>query len=607
MNCSRCLGVAALLGLAISAASQTKPLSSFDVQVKPLLARMTLAEKIGQMTQPDQESIKDLADIETCFVGSILSGGSSDPKEGNSLEAWTNLYDRLQRHTANTRLKIPILYGVDAVHGHNNILGAVVFPHNIGMGCTRNPALVERMERVTAEEVRATGIQWAFAPCVTVPQDERWGRTYEGFSEDPQLVKEMAGAAVRGFQGTDLANPLSILACAKHFIGDGGTAYGSARGGRGLDQGDTRVDEATLRRLHLEGYIAAVQAGVGSIMPSYSSWNGVKVSGNKHLLTEILKQELGFQGFLISDYNAIDQVDRDYKKAIGISINAGMDMAMVPSRYKEFIADLKQLVDEGVVPMARIDDAVTRILRVKFAMGLMDPNRSQLADRGLHKTFGSPEHRQVAREAVRQSLVLLKNQNQVLPLKKTAARIHVGGKSADDIGNQCGGWTIDWQGKSGAVTPGGTTVLAAIKQAVSKGTQVTFSKDGTGAAGATVGVVVIGELPYAEGNGDRADLALAPEDVAAVAKMKAAGIPVVVILFSGRPMILGGVLDQADAVVAAWLPGTEGEGIADVLFGDFKPTGKLSFAWPRSMAQVATHPGGKGYDPLFAFGYGLSY
>jgi beta-glucosidase len=607
MNYSRCFCVAALLGAAISAASQPKPLSSFDAQVKPLLARMTLAEKIGQMTQPDQVFIKDPADIERYFVGSILSGGSSDPKEGNSLQAWTDLYDRLQQHTGNTRLKIPILYGVDAVHGHNNVLGAVIFPHEIGLGATRNAALVEKVERVTAEEVRATGIQWAFAPCVTVPQDVRWGRTYEGFSEDPQLVRQMAGAAVRGFQGTDLANPLAVLACAKHYAGDGGTAFGSGHGGKGLDQGDTRVDEATLRRIHLQGYIAAVQAGVGSIMPSYSSWNGVKASGDKHLLTEILKRDLGFQGFLISDYNALDQVDGDFKKAVGISINAGMDMAMVPSKYKEFIADLKQLVEEGAVPIARIDDAVTRILRVKFAMGLMDPKRSQLADRGLHKTFGSAEHRLVAREAVRQSLVLLKNRNQVLPLKKTAARIHVGGKSADDLGNQCGGWTIDWQGKSGDVTPGGTTVLAAIRQAVGKGTQVTFSKDGTGAAGATVGVVVIGEQPYAEGNGDRTDLALAQEDVDAVAKMKAAGIPVVAILFSGRPMILGGVLDKADAVVAAWLPGTEGEGIADVLFGDFKPTGKLSFAWPRSMAQVARHPGDKEYDPLFAFGYGLSW
>lgn len=608
MTTSRLLLYATVLCVAaVSAAPPPKSLASFDPQAKALLAQMTLDEKIGQMTQPDQEAIKDLSDIEHYFVGSILSGGSSDPKEGNSLQAWTDLYDRLQQHTTLTRLKIPILYGVDAVHGHNNILGAVIFPHDIGLGCTRNAALVEKVERVTAEEVRATGIQWAFAPCVTVPQDIRWGRTYEGFSEDPQVVQELGAAAVRGFQGTDLADPLSILACAKHYIGDGGTAFGSTRKGTGLDQGDTRVDEATLRRIHLQGYISTVKAGVGSIMPSYSSWNGVKVSGNKHLLTEILKQELGFEGFLISDYNAIDQVNPNFKTAIGISINAGMDMAMVPSRYKEYIADLKQLVEEGVVPMSRIDDAVTRILRVKIAMGLLDSKRSQLADRGLQKGFGSPEHRAVARQAVRESLVLLKNQNKVLPIAKTAARIHVAGKSADDLGNQCGGWTIDWQGKSGDVTPGGTTLLAAIKKAASAKTEVTFSKDGTGAAGATVGVVVIGEKPYAEGNGDRTDLKPAQEDMEAVANMKAAGIPVVVVLFSGRPMILGPVLEQADAVVAAWLPGTEGAGITDVLFGDFKPVGKLSFAWPRSMEQVAKHTGDPGYDPLFRFGYGLSF
>jgi beta-glucosidase len=593
-----------LLCLAAAAAfAQPRAFSSFDAQVKPLVARMTLEEKIGQMTQPDQEHIRDLADIENLFIGSILSGGSSDPKEGNSLQAWTDLYDRLQQHTRNTRLKIPLLYGIDAVHGHNNVLGAVIFPHDIGLGCTRNPALVEKVERITAEEVRATGIQWAFAPCVTVPQDARWGRTYEGFSENPELVRQMAEAAVRGFQGDDLANPLSILACAKHFVGDGGTAFGSAGRGRGLDQGDTRVDEGTLRRIHLQGYIAAVKAGVGAIMPSYSSWNGVKVSGSKQLLTGILKQELGFEGFLISDYNAIDQIDPDYKKAIEISINAGMDMAMAPDHYKLYIDDLTQLVHEGRVPMARIDDAVTRILRVKFAMGLMDPARPTLADRGLQKTFGSAEHRAVARDAVRQSLVLLQNHNHTLPLAKTAARIHVAGKSADDIGNQCGGWTIDWQGRSGEVTPGGATVLAAIRKAAPRA-QVTFSRDGTGAAGATVGVVVIGELPYAEGNGDRSDLALAPEDVTAVNNMKGAGIPVVVVLFSGRPMILGDVLEKADAFVAAWLPGTEGDGIADVLFGDYKPTGKLSFAWPRSMEQ---YPRAKDTNPLFAFGFGLTY
>ena len=594
----RCLVAVAIGAFAIwlasqqagSAAPQGQSLSSFDPQVKALVARMTLDEKVGQMTQPDQEFIKDLSDIEHYSLGSILSGGSSDPKEGNSVQAWTDLYDRLQQHTTLSRLKIPILYGVDAVHGHNNILGAVIFPHNIGLGCTRNPELVEKVERVTAEEVRATGIQWVFAPCVAVPQDIRWGRTYEGFSEDPRIVSELGEAAVRGFQGASLANPLSVLACAKHFIGDGGTAYGSTK--TGLDQGDTRVDEATLRRVHLPGYISTVKAGVGSIMPSYSSWNGVKVSGSRQLLTGVLKDELGFQGFLISDYNAIDQVNKDYKTAIGMSVNAGMDMAMVPTRYKEFMADLKQLVQDGVVPMARIDDAVTRILRVKFAMGLMDPARSQLADRSLQKTVGSPEHRAVARQAVRESLVVLKNRNNVLPLAKTAARIHVAGKSADDIGNQCGGWTIDWQGKSGNVTTGGTTVLAAIRNAVSPQVSITYSRDGSEAAGAKVAVVVIGETPYAEMQGDRADLSLPKEDIAAISNLAAAKVPIVVVLFSGRPMDLSPIFDVADGVVAAWLPGTEGAGIADVLFGDFKPKGKLSFAWR---------------SPSFPLGYGLTY
>ena len=596
------LTAAIAVAVSLPAAPPAKTLASFDPQAKALLARMTLEEKIGQMTQPDQEYVKDLADLEKYAIGSVLSGGSSDPKEGNSLGAWTDMYDRIQQHSAKTRLRIPILYGVDALHGHNNVLGAVIFPHNVGLGCARNAALVEKIARITAEEVRATGIQWTFAPCVAVPQDVRWGRTYEGFGEDPALVQELGAAAVRGLQGEDLANPLAVLACAKHYVGDGGTAFGSARGGKGLDQGDTRVDEATLRRIHLPGYVAAIREGVGTIMPSYSSWNGVKCSASKRLLTEILKQELGFQGFLISDYNALDQLAPDFKEAIAISINAGMDMAMVPERYREFIAGLEGLVKEGKVPMARIDDAVTRILRVKFALGMMDQGRSQLADRKLQKSFGSAEHRAVARDAVRQSLVLLKNERGTLPLAKGAVRIHVGGKNADDLGNQCGGWTIDWQGKSGAVTSGGTTILAAIRKAVGSATRVTFAKDGTGAAGAAVGVVVIGEKPYAEFDGDRADLSLAAEDVAAINNMKAAGIPVVVVLLSGWPLILGEVLEKADALVAAWLPGSEGEGVTDVLFGDFAPTGKLSFSWPRTMQQL-----GERQAALFAYGYGLKY
>ncbi len=591
-----------------TAASEPKDLTSFDSQVEALLAKMTLDEKIGQMTQAELGALGDLKEVETLYLGSVLSGGDSDPAEGNSLEAWTDAYDRCQQQAAKTRLAIPILYGIDALHGHNNVLGAVIFPHHIGLGCTRNPKLVEQVAHVTAVEVRATGINWTFAPCITVPCDERWGRTYEGFSEDPDLVTELGVAAIHGYQGNSLSDPLSILACAKHYVGDGGTEPGTgAFSEDGLDQGDMRVDEETLRRVHLAPYVAAVDAGVGTIMPSYSSWNGLKCSANKYLLTDVLKEEMGFEGFLISDYNAVDQVDDDYKEAIEKCINAGMDMVMVPTNYRNFIHDLKELVNEGRVPMERIDDAVTRILRVKFAMGLMDKDRSVMADRSLAADFGSPAHRALAREAVRQSLVLLKNEGQALPLSKTAARIHVAGKSADNIGNQCGGWTIRWQGETGNVTTGGTTILKAIKDAVGADTEVTFSVDGSEADGADVGVVVIGETPYAEGNGDDPDLALDDADVAAVRTMHEAGIPVVVVVVSGRPLILGDVLDQADAIVAAWLPGTEGEGVADVLFGDYPPTGKLSFSWPRSLDQIPINVGDEPYDPLFPYDFGLSY
>jgi beta-glucosidase len=593
-------------------AAHVRPLSSYDGQVQELLSRMTLEEKLGQMTQAEQDALKETSDIEKYFLGSLLSGGSSDPKAGNSLEAWTNLYDGYQTRAMKTRLAIPLLYGIDGVHGHNNVLGAVVFPHNIGLGCTRNPQLVERAARIAAEEIRATGIQWTFAPCVTVPRDERWGRTYEGYSESPETVKMLGEAAVRGFQGNDLGNPLSVLACAKHFVGDGGTTLGTAsfqnpEKKRLLDQGDTRVSEKELREIHMQGYITTVRAGVGSIMPSYNSWNGVKCSASKRLLTDILKGELGFEGFLISDYNAIDQITPDYKSAIEISINAGMDMVMVPTKYREFFALLRELVKEGRVPMSRIDDAVKRIMRVKFAMGLMDKSRSQLADRKLHNSFGSAAHRQVARECVRQSLVLLKNKKRTLPLSKNLARLHVGGKSADDIGNQCGGWTIDWQGKSGDVTTGGTTILQAIQNTVSKKTRVTFSKDGSGACGADAGIVVVGETPYAEGMGDRDNLSLAEEDVRAINNMKQSGIPVVVLLLSGRPLMIDPALAQCDAFIAAWLPGTEGQGVADVLFGDYKPTGRLSFSWPRSMQQIPINIGDRNYDPRFRYGFGLTY
>ncbi len=601
-----------MAGLAMfgkGAAGKPNFFSKYDADVRKLLAQMTLDEKIGQMTQPDQMYLKSLDDIDNYHLGSLLSGGDSDPKTGNDLTSWTDMYDRYQERALKTRLRIPLLYGVDAVHGHNNVIGAVVFPHNIALGCTRDPKLVEAAARVTSEEIRATGINWAFGPCVAVPQDIRWGRTYEGFSEDPNIVKVLGEAANRGLQRQKLDDRLAVLACAKHYVADGGTTFGTGlpKGNGGdrypLDQGDTRVDEATLRRIHLPGYVTTVAGGVGTIMPSYSSWNGVKCSASKRLMTDLLKQELGFEGFLISDYGAVNQLPGDPKQQIETSINAGMDMVMVPEKYVEFFNNLKALVTEGRVPMARIDDAVTRILRTKLAMGMMNANNPQLADRSLHKSFGSADHRAVAREAVRKSLVVLKNDNRLLPLSKNA-RVHVAGKGHDDIGIQCGGWTITWQGAPGPTTKG-TTILEGIHKAVAPSTVVSHSADGSQCEGAKVGIAVIGELPYAEMNGDRTDLHLASEDIAVIDRMKSAGLRVVVVLLSGRPMFIDNILGKADAVVAAWLPGTEGDGVADVLFGDYKPTGKLSFTWPKD-SSTSLHRGDPGYQTLFPLGHGLS-
>ena len=610
-----------LAGMALLAASQDDAnaapaaaagqrfLTQFDPQAKKLLAQMTVDEKIGQMMQPDQMYLKSLDDIDKYHLGSLLSGGDSDPKSGNSLTAWTDMIDSYMDRSVKTRLRIPILYGVDALHGHNNVIGATIFPHNIGIGCTRDPKVVEAAARITGEEVRATGANWTFAPCVAVPQDIRWGRTYEGWSEDPDIVKSLTAAAVRGYQRARLDDPLSVLACAKHYLGDGGTTFGTGipkgDGSRfPLDQGDTRVDEQTLRKLHLPGYYPALEAGCTTVMPSYSSWNGEKLSGSKKLLTDLLKTEMGFQGFLISDYAALQQLrGATYKDQIELSINAGMDMVMIPEKYEDFFKNMKALVDEQRIPMTRIDDAVTRILRVKLAMGMMNPKNSQLANRSLHKTFGSPEHRAVARDAVKKSVVLLKDDNQVLPIAKNAKRIHVAGKSYDNLGNQCGGWTITWQGQSPEV---GTTIRKALEKAVSPSTVLSFSPDGSNCEGAALGIAVIGETPYAEMQGDRTDLHLAAEDVATIERMKNAGLKVVVVLLSGRPMYIDNILGKADAILAAWLPGTEGQGVTDVLFGDYKPTGKLSYTWPKD-SSTSLHRGDPGYVAMYPLGYGLSY
>jgi beta-glucosidase len=585
------------------------PFARFDTQARALLARMTLEEKVGQMVQAEFSALKDPADVQTYFLGSLLAGGNGDPKSGNTLLDWTSAYDAFQSQSLKTRLRIPLIFGVDALHGHNNVLGAVIFPHNIGLGCSRNASLVERAARVTAEEMRATGVNWAFAPCVAVPRDDRWGRAYEGYGESPDLARLLGEAAVRGLQTSNLAGATSVAACAKHFAGDGGTTFGTGtpvQNHRYLDQGDTQLSETDLRDIHLQGYVGAIDAGVATIMPSYNSWNGAKASGSTQLLTDILKTGMGFDGFLISDYNAVDQLPGDYKSQIAQSANAGMDMFMVPDKYAQAHGLLVALAKDGTVPMTRIDDAVVRILRVKIAMGLLDAKRSPLANRSLHKTFGSAAHRLVARECVQQSLVVLKNDRQTLPLSKTVTRIHVAGKNADNIGNQCGGWTIDWQGKSGDVTPGGTTILAAIRSAVSSSTRVSTSVDGTGAEGADVGIVVVGETPYAEFMGDVPDLVLAAEDVTAIQNVARTGIPVVVLLVSGRPLAVEPILSSCRALVAAWLPGTEGQGVTDVLFGDVRPTGKLSVSWPRQ-GQGPVNVGDKTYDPLFPYGFGLSY
>ena len=571
-------------------------------QVDALLAQMTLDEKIGQIVQVDSAALTNKSDIATYFLGSVLSGGNSDPPDGNSPQSWLKFATSFEACTLQTRLKIPLIYGIDAVHGHNNIDGAVIFPHNIGMGAAHDPQLVEREERVTAEEVAGTGIRWAFAPCIAVAQDERWGRTYESFGEDPMLVSELGAAAVHGLQGGQLSvDPTAVLACAKHFIGDGGTKNGK-------DQGNAVCDEATLRRLYLPPYRDAVNAGVGSIMVSFSSWNGRKMSAEKYLLTDVLKNELGFKGFLVSDWAAIDQMSENYKSDVERSINAGMDMVMIPNgpgkpnNYVEFISDLKELVAEGLIPQSRIDDAVRRILRVKFAMGLFD---DPPVDPALTAAIGSPEHRAVARQAVRESLVLLKNENHTLPLSKSIKRLAVVGAAADDLGIQCGGWTISWQGDHGDVTHGGTTILAAIRHTVLPGTQVTFSPDAANLGNPDAVIAVVGEPPYAEMFGNRTNLDLSGQDAALIARAKNSGAPVVTILISGRPLILNSALDDSSAFVAAWLPGTEGQGVADVLFGDYNPTGKLPRTWPSNNDHLRA--GDKNANPSFPLGFGLLY
>ncbi|MEV8374118.1 glycoside hydrolase family 3 N-terminal domain-containing protein [Kribbella sp. NPDC056861] len=568
------------------------------VRVQDLLARMTLDDKLGQMIQAERLGITEPADVATYRLGSLLSGGSSQPTP-NTPQSWADMYDGFQRTALSSPLGIPLIYGVDAVHGHNGVKGATIFPHNIGLGATRDPVLAERIGEVTAQEVAGTGIDWNFAPCLCVVRNDRWGRTYESFGELPMLARTMA-PIINGMQGESLSDPGSVLATAKHYVGDGGTVGGK-------DQGETNISEAELRAIHLPPFKEAVRRGVGSVMISYSSFNGVKLHAGNYLIKDVLKGELGFDGIVVSDYNGIDKIDGQpgfTPAEVTASINAGMDMVMVPFAWKQFIDTLRAEVQAGRIPVARIDDANRRILTKKFELGLFE---HPFTDRSLTSTIGSQEHRDLARQAVRQSQVLLKNQGRILPLAKGNQKIFVAGKNADDIGNQSGGWTVGWQGASGPVTPG-TTILEGIRHSVQPSTTVAYSKDGDGVDDSyDVAVAVIGETPYAEGRGDRPGaMGLDQADLDTLARLKATGVPVVVVLVSGRPLDIAAQLPDWAGLVAAWLPGSEGQGVADVLFGDYRPTGQLPVTWMRSAAQQPINVG-DGQTPLFPFGYGLRY
>ena len=572
-----------------------------------MVAEMTLDEKIGQMTQVDHRYLEQKSDIKNYYLGSLLSGGGSTP-DTNNPRSWVRMYNEYQDFALDTRLAIPLIYGIDAVHGHNNVYGATIFPHNIGLGCSNDEELVQKISEATAREILATGLDWTFAPCLAVSQDERWGRTFESYSENTEIVTRLGIASIKGYQGNNLDNSNSVLACAKHYVGDGNTIFGTGING-GIDRGDVLVDEKELRSKYIKPFRSAVENGVGSIMISYNSWQSKKLHGHSYLINDILKNELGFSGFVVSDWAAIDDIDEDYKTSIITAINAGIDMVMVPGEhsnkshsYIEFINLLKESVLEGSVSINRIDDAVYRILKIKYSMGLFE---KPLKDYKKLNEVGSSRNRELAREGVNKSVVLLQNNN-ILPISKNIKSILVAGEHGHDLGYQCGGWSISWQGGSGNTTIG-TTILDGIRDNIGNQSSVSFSKNGDEPNDHDIIIAVVGETPYAEMKGDSESLELSNKDKLLLERLIKTGKPIVLILISGRPMIITPYLEHVDAVLAAWLPGTEGSGVADLLFGDVSPTAKLSFSWPRDMSQIPINYGDKIYDPLFPLGYGLTY
>ena len=635
---TRYVTTVALLALAVGSANAADPASPVahpalwpEVKAQPardpriearidrLLAAMSLEDKVGQVIQVDIGSITP-ADVRSWKIGSVLNGGNSGPygDEYAPPAKWLQLADAYYDASmarSDDRPKIPIIWGTDAVHGNNNIVGATLFPHNIGLGAARDPDLIRRIGAATALETAAAGLDWTFAPTLAVVQDDRWGRTYESYSEEPAIPASYAGAMIEGVQGRvgtkDFLSPIHVIATTKHFLGDGGT------GGR--DQGDTQVPETVLRDVHLGGYPAALEAGTQSVMASFSSWNGEKMSGNQSLLTGVLKGRMHFDGFVVGDWNSHGQVAGCTNESCPQAIDAGLDMFMYSGpNWKLLYTNTLAQAKSGEIPMARLDDAVRRILRVKLRAGLFErgrPSSRQIA--GHYALIGSPVHRALARRAVHESMVLLKNEG-VLPLKPQAD-ILVAGEGADSIGQQSGGWSITWQGDDVPNTafPNGRSIWSGISQTVrAAGGTATLSPDGRFAKKPDAAIVVFGEHPYAEFKGDRPNLEYSPDDksdLALLRGLKAQGIPVVAVFLSGRPLWVNAELNAADAFVAAFLPGTEGAGVADMLFRKPDGTvgvdyrGRLSFSWPRRPDQFVLNRRDPGYDPLFPIGYGLSY
>ncbi|MGH9457405.1 MAG: glycoside hydrolase family 3 protein [Thermoanaerobaculia bacterium] len=591
---------------------------AIEAAIDALLAKMSLEEKVGQVIQASITHVTP-EDVKAYHLGSVLNGGGGWPGEVRKAtpKDWLDLADAFwdaSMDTSDGNLAIPIIWGSDAVHGHNNIVGATLFPHNVGLGATRNPDLLRRIGEVTAIEMQVTGIDWNFSPTVAVARDDRWGRAYESWSEDPALVRRLAAAMVTGLQGDPngdaFLGPGKVVATSKHFLGDGGTAGGK-------DQGDTVATEEELRDIHAQGYVGAIGAGVQAVMASFSSWEGVKMHGNRGLLTDVLTERMGFDGIVVGDWNAHGQIPGCTNGNCPQAFNAGIDMYMVPEDWKELWANTRAQVKDGTIPRSRLDEAVRRILRVKMRAGLFEAGRpSERALGGDFALIGSPDHRAVARQAVRESLVLLKNDDRTLPLDPTL-HVLVAGDGANDIGKQSGGWTLSWQGteNTNADFPGATSIWDGIRSAVEgAGGRATLSVDGSFIEKPDVAVVVHGEDPYAEFQGDRETIIYGGEkDLALLRRLGDAGIPVVSIFLSGRPLWVNPHINASEAFVAAWLPGTEGGGIADVLFAAADGTirhdfhGKLSFSWPKDPSQVVLNYGDPGYDPLLPLGHGLTY